>query len=58
MVSMVKIGQKFHQTGVIPYSTTLSKKKTALEKKPEAFKDRGGRGLGVGLTAVKDSMFF
>ena len=32
-------------------------KKTALEKKPKAVKDRGG-GYGVGLTAVKDSMFF
>ena len=57
MVSIVKISQQFYKICIIPYSSTLSKKKTALEEeeKPKAVKDRWG-GSGVGLTAVKDSM--
>ena len=52
---MVKIGQQIYKICFIPYSTTLLIKKQPPQQKPKAVKDGGVEGLGVGLTAFKDS---
>ena len=57
MVFMVQISQIFYKICFIPYSTTISIKKQPPGKELKAVKDKGG-GVGVGLTAVKDSMGF
>ena len=57
-VFMVKISQNFNKICFVPYSTTLSIKKTRAPRKNLRRSKKGGVGSRVGMTAVKIQWYF